>query len=73
MTENLVTARDLGTLLNLSPSTILDMWERGELPGFKIGRAVRFRPSEVEAWLEERRRGPMVACSVRLRRDAANA
>jgi hypothetical protein len=47
--ESLVTAREI------------DMWERGELPGFTIGRAVRFRPAEVEAWLEERRRGPAVA------------
>lgn len=49
MNEPLVTARELAGYLSLSASTILDMWERGELPGFKIGRAVRFRPSEVEA------------------------
>jgi excisionase family DNA binding protein len=61
MNESLVTARELAGYLSLSASTILDMWERGELPGFKIGRAVRFRPYEVEAWLEERRRGPSVA------------
>jgi excisionase family DNA binding protein len=58
VSEGLVTARDLADLLGLSASTILDMWERGDLPGFKIGRAVRFRPSEVEAWLEGCRRGP---------------
>lgn len=64
MTERLVTARELADYLSLSASTILDMWERNELPGFKIGRAVRFRPSEVEAWLEQRRRGPAVASGV---------
>ena len=58
MSDRLVTARELADYLGLSPSTILDMWERGQLPGFKIGRAVRFRPSEVEVWLEGCRRGP---------------
>jgi excisionase family DNA binding protein len=61
--ENLVIARTPADFLGMSASTVLDMWERNALPGFKIGRAVRFRPSEVEARLEERRPGPMVACS----------
>jgi hypothetical protein len=30
-----------------SPRTILDKWERGELPGYRIGRAVRFDPDEI--------------------------
>lgn len=58
MSDRLLNARELGELLGLSPSTVLDKFERNELPGFKIGRAVRFRPSEVEAWLEGCRRGP---------------
>lgn len=57
-TEPYVTAADLAEYLSLSTSTILDRWERGELPGVKIGRAVRFRISEVEAVLECRR-GPV--------------
>ena len=58
MSDQLLTARELADYLGFSASTILDMWERGDLPGFKIGRAVRFRPTEVEAWLEGCRRGP---------------
>ena len=53
-----MTARELAEYLGLSTATVLDWWERGEMPGFKLGRAVRFRPSEVEAWLEGSRRGP---------------
>jgi excisionase family DNA binding protein len=45
----LVTARELADLLALSPSTVLDRWERGDLPGYKIGRAVRFDPDEILA------------------------
>jgi excisionase family DNA binding protein len=39
--ERLLTARELANYLGLAPATILDKWERGELPGFKFGRAVR--------------------------------
>jgi excisionase family DNA binding protein len=58
--ERLLTARELAEYVGLAPSTILDWFEAGRLPGFKIGAAVRFRPSEVEAWLEAQRRGPGV-------------
>ena len=63
MTERLVTARELGEYLRLSPSTVLDRFERGDLPGYKIGGPVRFRLSEIEAWLEECRRGPALVAS----------
>ena len=45
----LLTARELAAYLGLKPATILDKWERGELPGFKFGRAVRFDLEEVLA------------------------
>jgi excisionase family DNA binding protein len=55
LSERLLTARELAALLGFSPATIVDWSERGELPGFKIGGRLRFRVSEVEAWLEEHR------------------
>lgn len=58
--DYLLTARELADYLGLSPSTVLDWWEAGRLPGFKIGTAVRFRESEVLEWLEAQRRGPAV-------------
>jgi predicted DNA-binding transcriptional regulator AlpA len=55
--ERLLTARELGDLLSFKPATVLDKWERGELPGFKLPcGAVRFRWSEIDAWLEGCRR-----------------
>jgi excisionase family DNA binding protein len=45
----LLTARELAEYLGLKPATVLDKWERGELPGFKFGRAVRFDLDEVLA------------------------
>ena len=55
MIERLLTARELAELLGLSAATVLDWFEAGRLPGFKLGRVVRFRESEVEAWLEAHR------------------
>lgn len=57
MTARLLTARELAELLGFSPSTIVDWAERGELPAFKIGGRLRFRLSEVEAWLDAQRLG----------------
>jgi excisionase family DNA binding protein len=49
MTDRLLTASELAAYLGLKPGTVLDKWERGELPGFKFGRAVRFDLEEVLA------------------------
>lgn len=57
MTERLLTARELAGLLGFSSATVQDWFEAGDLPGFKIGGRLRFRESEVLAWLEERRVG----------------
>ena len=66
VTERLVTARELAETLGGAPATVLDWFEAGQLPGFKLGgRAVRFRPSEVESWLEGCRRGPRTPASLR--------
>jgi excisionase family DNA binding protein len=63
VTEPLITAREAATILSVAPGTVLDWWEAGRLPGFRLGGhkggPVRFRPSELEAWLEQCRRGPL--------------
>ena len=55
MSEPLLTARDLGELLGFSAATIVDWAEAGKVPAFKIGGRLRFRESEVLAWLETQR------------------
>jgi excisionase family DNA binding protein len=57
MTERLLTARELGELLGFAPATIVDWAEAGKVPAFKVGGRLRFRASEVEAWLEAQRLG----------------
>jgi excisionase family DNA binding protein len=53
--ERLLSARELGDLLGFAAGTIVDWAEAGRIPAFKVGGRLRFRLSEVEAWLEGRR------------------
>jgi len=55
VTERLLTARELAELLGFQAGTVVDWAEAGTLPAFKLGGRLRFRESEVLAWLEERR------------------
>ena len=56
MSERLLTTRQVADLLALSPEAVLRRWRAGELPGYRLGTNVlRFRESEVEAWLEAQR------------------
>ena len=62
MSERLLTARELGEHLGISTSTVLDRWEQGHLPGYRLfgrkGGPVRFRLSEIEEVLDGWREGP---------------
>lgn len=58
MTDRLLTAREVAEWLGLSPETVLRKWRAGEIPGYRLGSNVlRFKERELEAWLEEHRRG----------------
>jgi excisionase family DNA binding protein len=56
VTSRLVTARELAEYLGVSAGTVLDWFESGRLPGFRLGGRkggpVRFRLEEIEATLE---------------------
>jgi excisionase family DNA binding protein len=52
--DRLLSARELGELIGLATGTVLDWWQAGRIPGFKIGgRAVRFSLREVQDWLAD--------------------
>lgn len=55
MIERLLTARELAELLGFAAGTVVDWAEAGRVPCFKVGGRLRFRESEVLAWLEARR------------------
>lgn len=53
--EGLWTIHDLAAYLNVPKATIYRWRTDGHgPPGFMVGRALRFRPADVEAWLAER-------------------
>lgn len=56
--RNLVDEREAAEILGLSPGT-LTVWRstgRYGLPFVKVGRNVRYRKSDLDAWLENRTR-----------------
>ena len=55
MVEKLLSVNDVAELLGLHPQTVRDFAGDGKLPGFKVGRAWRFKPSDIEAYLERQR------------------
>ena len=46
----------LSALLNIKPSTLYSMVEAREIPYYRIGRLIRFKKEEVDAWMETHRR-----------------
>lgn len=60
--ERLLTAREVAGLLGISSHTVLDWFEADVLPGFRLhGRVVRFRESELVAWVDAQRSQPAAA------------
>lgn len=54
MEERLLDKKQVAQILNTSCRHILDLSRRGELPSLKVGRLVRFRPKDVEKFIEIR-------------------
>jgi excisionase family DNA binding protein len=54
----LLTAQEVGELLQLNTSGVLDAARRNAIPHIRLGRYVRFRRMDIETWLVDQRRGP---------------
>jgi excisionase family DNA binding protein len=61
----LLTAKEVGELLQLNTSWVLDAARRNAIPHIRLGRYVRFRPVDIETWLSDQRRGPNAASEKR--------
>jgi excisionase family DNA binding protein len=53
-TDQLMNTSQVARWLNMSESTIRKWVHYGYIPHVKLGRAVRFKEKDVEAWIEER-------------------
>lgn len=63
-TEGAMTRREVAQKLNVSVRHVDRTMENGELPYFKVGASVRFRPADVAAFIEKRMNAHAVAGDV---------
>ena len=55
--QTLLTVNQVADILQWNRYTIIKKAEKGDLPGFKLGREWRFRQEDIVAWIEEKRNG----------------
>lgn len=51
MGSDVMTIQELAEYLKLNPQTVYRKFRRGELPGVKIGRSIRFKRDVIDGWL----------------------
>jgi excisionase family DNA binding protein len=49
--EPLIDVAQAARILKLHPVTVREMASRGAIPGMKIGKVWRFRPSSLDEWV----------------------
>lgn len=59
--DTLITIRDVSQLLNTTERHVRSLVQTDRIPYLKVGRLVRFDPSDVHAWLEDNRHTPVSA------------
>jgi len=53
--------REVAAALQISEQTVYRYVANGEIPFHKLNRSVRFKPSEIERWIESKVAGVLVA------------
>lgn len=56
MGETAMTVQEVATYLNVNAKTVYRLAKKGELPGFKVAGAWRFRRVDIDGWIEDRKR-----------------
>lgn len=56
MTDDIITIKEVAEYLKLTEKTAYRLAVEGKLPGFKVGGAWRFRKSDIDEWIEVRKR-----------------
>lgn len=57
-TRPLMTAAQVAALLSVSTKWVYELARSGELPAVRIRAAVRFRPEDIDAWVQAARTTP---------------
>ena len=54
MDTDIMTIKDVSAYLKITEKTAYRLTSDGEIPGFKVGGAWRFRKQEIDAWIDHR-------------------
>lgn len=57
--ELLLKPSEAASRLRISERTLWNLARSGEIPSFRVGRSTRYRPADLEAWIESRRKEPL--------------
>jgi PTS system nitrogen regulatory IIA component len=57
--EQLMSVHEMAEYLNVNISTIYMWSQKGQMPAMKIGNLWRYRRSDIDVWLNERRSPPV--------------
>lgn len=55
MPDTLLTLQEVADLLKVAEKTVYTMVQGNELPGFKVRGQWRFKRSDLDQWIEERK------------------
>jgi excisionase family DNA binding protein len=55
----LLTARQAARALAISERKLWELTKQGQIPHVRVGRAVRYRPADLDAWAEARKQSGM--------------
>jgi excisionase family DNA binding protein len=56
-TDEVMTLKEVGSLLKIAERTAYTMAQRGDLPGFKVGGQWRFKRADIDRWIEKQKAG----------------
>ncbi|MEU4224720.1 helix-turn-helix domain-containing protein [Nonomuraea sp. NPDC026600] len=50
--NHLMSVKDVAAYMDVPESTVYACWKKWELPGYRIGKHLRFRVRNVETWID---------------------
>lgn len=53
-TDRLLEAQQVAEIIGMTADYVYALARRGEIPHLRFGRSVRFRPDDIDRWLEGR-------------------
>ncbi|MCY4557888.1 MAG: helix-turn-helix domain-containing protein [Chloroflexi bacterium] len=54
--DQAMTVRDVAGYLNVDEKTVYRLAKRGDLPGFKVAGAGRFKWSDLDGWIDHQKK-----------------